>query len=1288
MYIARKVWVSDITILISHNKDTDFNNIRRENYMGKELERGAGILLPISSLPSPYGIGTLGIKAYEFADRLKASGQKYWQVLPVGPTSFGDSPYQSFSAFAGNPYFIDFDILIEEGLISKSDVDNVFWGRNPEFIEYDVIYNERFKVLRKAFKASNYKNTEEYREFEKDNDYWLDDYALFMAIKADHGNREWLSWEEDIRYRKPEAISRYRAKLTDEIDFHKFMQFKFYEQWHKLKEYVNSKGISIIGDIPIYVALDSSDVWADHTLFQLDEEWKPVNVAGCPPDAFSDYGQKWGNPIYDWEEMEKQDFAWWKKRMKTSAALYDVTRIDHFIGIVRYYNIPVDGVPKEGFYAKGPGMKLIEAIDSAMGDAKVIAEDLGVVVPEVTELIKKSGYLGMKVFQFAYDGNTRNEHALHNHEKNYVVYIGTHDNDTMKGYLEKATDKNIEYMMKYLDVDDKKDIIDKLMRVMYMSVADTVIIQMQDLLGKDNDARMNLPSTIGNNWKWRLKDGEFTTEIRDKLRELTKVYGRDTKKYYFAREDYMLSDICEKNYNKAIKDCTNEELYTALLEVSSALSKDKERNTSKKKVYYISAEFLIGKLLSNNLINLGVFDSVKKELEENGKSIYDIEEIEPEPSLGNGGLGRLAACFLDSMASIGIAGDGIGLNYHMGLFKQVFQNNFQKETANPWIENKSWLNKTNTSYEVEFGGFKVKSRLYDIDVTGYNNKTNKLHLFDIESVDESIIYGDGINFDKTDIAKNLTLFLYPDDSDEAGNLLRIYQQYFMVSNGARLILDEVRAKDGDLRKLPEYAAIQINDTHPSMVIPELIRLLTAEGINLDEAIDIVSRTCAYTNHTILAEALEKWPVSYLEKVVPQLVPIIRELDKRVKSKFSDKSVYLIDDSNRVHMAHMDIHYGFSVNGVAYLHTEILKNSELNNFYRIYPDKFNNKTNGITFRRWLLHCNEELAGFIESLIGDGFKKDADQLEKLAEFANDTAVLDKLTEIKKHKKTELKEFLKATQGIEVDDNSIFDTQVKRLHEYKRQQMNALWVIYKYLEIKAGRLPKRPVTVIFGAKAAPAYRIAKDIIHLILCLQQVINNDPQVSPYLKVVMVENYNVSKAAKIIPATDISEQISLASKEASGTSNMKFMLNGALTLGTRDGANVEIGELVGEENIYFFGESSEQVIEHYAKADYHAKNFYVNDEEIRKLVNFIISPEVMKAGDAGTLLELHAELIKKDWFMTLLDVKEYIKTKEQVLNDYEDGRTWAKKALINISKAGFFSSDRTIAEYNKDIWKL
>ena len=748
------------------------------------------------------------------------------------------------------------------------------------------------------------------------------------------------------------------------------------------------------------------------------------------------------------------------------------------------------------------------------------------------------------------------------------------------------------------------------------------------------------------------------------------------------------SERLQEILGKNLKDATNEEIYVALLNTVKEAAKDKGGNVSDtgRKIYYISAEFLIGKLLSNNLINLGVYDEVRDLLTANGKDICEIEEVEPEPSLGNGGLGRLAACFLDSMATLGLEGDGIGLNYHLGLFKQVFENHKQKETPNPWIENTSWLTDTGIGFDVPFHNFSIHSKLYDIDVTGYENGTNKLHLFDVDTVNESIV-GDGISFDKNDIKQNLTLFLYPDDSDKQGELLRIYQQYFMVSNGAQYILKECEERGYNLEELDQHVVIQINDTHPSMVIPELIRLLTEKGISMDKAIEIVSNTCAYTNHTILAEALEKWPIDYLEIVVPHLMPIIRELARRVSEKYADKNLQIIDEWNRVHMARMDMHYGFSVNGVAALHTEILKNVELKPFYDIYPEKFNNKTNGITFRRWLMHCDKKLVEWIDKYGATEFRKDAAKLENLLPLTENEGALKELLEVKQANKTALKEYLEKESGVKINDHSIFDIQVKRLHEYKRQQMNVLYVIYKYLDIKEGNLPKTPITVLFGAKAAPAYIIAKDIIHVILCLQELIQNDPEVSPYLQVVMVENYNVTMAEKMIPACDISEQISLASKEASGTGNMKFMLNGAVTLGTDDGANVEIHELVGDENIYVFGKSSDEVIEHYAKADYVAADYYINDADIRRWIDFIISPEMLKIGDVRTLLEIHAELIQKDWFMTLLDVKEYITTKEKAFADYEDRMTWAKKMLVNIAKAGYFSSDRTIAEYNRDIWK-
>ena len=749
-----------------------------------------------------------------------------------------------------------------------------------------------------------------------------------------------------------------------------------------------------------------------------------------------------------------------------------------------------------------------------------------------------------------------------------------------------------------------------------------------------------------------------------------------------------MEDTAKRLCGKTVAQCSDRELYFVLLSLTKKLLAVTERNNGEKMVYYISAEFLIGKLLSNNLINLRIYDRVREILDKNGKSLAAIEEYEPEPSLGNGGLGRLAACFLDSIATLGLPGEGIGLNYHYGLFRQKFVDNLQVAEKDPWLDRQSWETPTDITFDVYFGDRKVTSRLYDIDVVGYDSGVNKLRLFDIETVDDSIVK-DGINFDQDDIEKNLTLFLYPDDSTEKGRLLRIYQQYFMVSNAAQLILHEMKERQYDLRKLYDHAVIQINDTHPTMIIPELIRILVEEkAFTMDEAIEVVSKTCAYTNHTILAEALETWPLEYLEKVVPQLVPYIKELDRRVREKFDDESVYIIDKQNKVHMAFIDIHYGFSVNGVAAIHTQILEQTELNNFYKLYPGKFNNKTNGITFRRWLLCCNRELADFISSKIGDGYKKDADRLEGLLEYRDDEETLEKLGEIKQHRKNELTDYIARHEEVNLDPNGIFDIQVKRLHEYKRQQMNALYIIHKYLEIKRGIVPKRPINFIFGAKAAPAYIIAQDIIHVIKCLQEIIDNDPDVSKYIHLVMVTNYNVTYAEKLIPAADVSEQISLASKEASGTSNMKFMLNGAVTLGTSDGANVEIHDLVGDDNIYMFGIDSETVINHYKNHDYVSRDYYEKSPVIREAVDFLVGPEMMKVGRKENLERLYNDILNKDWFMALIDLEDYIRVKDKMFADYEDRRRWEQMCLTNIAKSGFFSSDRTIREYNRDIWHL
>ena len=1252
--------------------------------------RGAGVLLSISSLPSPYGIGTMGDAAYDFIDKLAETGFSYWQVLPIGPTGFGDSPYQSFSVFAGNPYFIDLDILISKGFLTKSDVDMIEWSDSDERVSYEKLWAFRYEVLRKAYKAavnSGILDSSAYIAFKKENEFWLDDYSLYMSCKSYFDNRSWLEWDDTFKHRNPAALKAYRDKFAEDIEFWCYIQFEFFSQWSEMKLYARERSINIIGDIPIYAALDSADVWSNRQLFQLDELGEPTAVAGCPPDPFSPDGQRWGNPLYNWTRLEKTGFDWWKKRIEIGQKLFDVIRIDHFIGIVRYFSIPVDGEPKDGVYKKGPGLKLIRALDEARGDSGIIAEDLGDTNKEVDDTLLASGYAGMKLIEFAFGSGPDNKHLPHNITPNNVVYGGTHDNETLLGFCRSMSKRERDFAQEYTGAKDDEELLNEFYRIAFNSVANTVVFQMQDVLGLGNEARMNVPATLGDNWRWRMYEGQFSKDIMDKFGRLIFTSGRRLREKGIL-ENYIRKQGAE---NTDLSKLSNEELYMYILGLCQTRAAERARKNSrqigKRKLYYISAEFLIGKLMGNNLINLGLYDEIADELKSAGKSLAEIEELENEPSLGNGGLGRLAACFLDSIATLGLSGDGIGLNYHLGLFRQLFKNNLQDENINPWIDSRSFLVKKPNRYKVEFGDFEVESTLYDIAVTGYKSITNQLHLFDLDTVDDELVKK-GISFDKTDIRKNLTLFLYPDDSDEAGNLLRVYQQYFMVSNAAQFILDEAKERGSRLNDLQDYVAIQINDTHPSMVIPELIRLLVREGMTMETAAETVSKVCAYTNHTILSEALEKWPVAYIEKVAPQLVPIIRFLDERVREKYDDESVYIIDSENRVHMANMDIHYGSSVNGVAYLHTEILKNSELSNFYRIYPEKFNNKTNGITFRRWLLHADHELAGYIEEIIGSEYRRDAAALEQLLSYENDMTVLDRLLAIKRHNKEKLAAYIESRDGIKINPDSIFDIQVKRLHEYKRQQLNILYAIHKYQEIKRGILPPTPITIIFGAKAAPAYTIAKDIIHLILCMQELTARDPEVSPYLRVVMLENYNVTYAEKVIPAADISEQISLASKEASGTGNMKFMLNGAVTLGTMDGANVEIRDLVGDDNIYIFGEDSETVIERYRRGDYSSRAYYEKDSAIQEAVDFIISDEMLEVGKEENLTRLYNELLNKDWFMTFPDFEDYVRVKDKMLRDYDNRYFFAKKMLVNIAKAGFFSSDRTIAEYNRDIWKL
>ena len=1252
------------------------------------LTRSSGVLMHITSLPNAFGIGSFGQSAYDFVDFLVETKQTYWQILPLTTTSYGDSPYQSFSAIAGNTHLIDFDLLTQMGLLKEADYASVNFGDDPTNVDYERIFYARRPILETAVKnfLANQAFQVDFQNFEKNNRLWLDDFAEFMAIKEHFGNQALQKWDDKRAVaRDPSALEKYRSMLAEQIQYFKVTQYFFFKQWTELKNYANQKGIQIIGDMPIYVAADSVEVWTKPELFQLDEERNPLFVAGVPADQFSATGQLWGNPLYAWEEHKKQGYAWWIHRIEESFKIYDVLRIDHFKGFSDYWQ--VDGkaeVAKDGSWQPGPGYDLFKAVKEQLGDLPIIAEDLGNIDDKARKLLTDCNYPGMKILQFGFeDVSGESLDSPHYCIPHSIVYTGTHDNDVTNGWYNSLTEQQQQYINDYTHRSEDESICQAMIRQLFATVSNTAIATMQDVLDLPASSRMNVPSTIGGNWQWRMQQSDLTQDKKDFLAKMTTLYQRANQEKTMIK----FSTFVKNETNKSLEQLSDKETYIQLLNYVKALSADKPKNTGKRKVYYISAEFLIGKLLSNNLINLGVYQDIKVELESAGKSLSHIEDIEPEPSLGNGGLGRLASCFIDSMSTLGLNAEGVGLNYHYGLFKQVFKKNEQHAEPNDWIEDNSWLIPTDISYEVPFKKFTLTSKLDRIDILGYKKDTkNYLNLFDIKSVNPKLIKK-GIEFDKTAIKENLTLFLYPDDSDKNGELLRIYQQYFMVSNAAQLLIDEAIARGSNLHDLADYAYVQINDTHPSMVIPELIRLLTEKHqIKFAEAVEIVRKMVGYTNHTILAEALEKWPLDYLDEVVPHLVVIIKKLDKLVRAEYKDPAVQIIDKQKRVHMAHMDIHFSNSVNGVAALHTEILKNSELKAFYALYPEKFNNKTNGITFRRWLEFSNQPLAAYIKELIGDEYLHDATKLEKLLAFKDDKKVHQQLAKIKFENKLALKAYLKENKGIDLDENSIIDTQIKRFHEYKRQQMNALYVIHKYLEIKAGKLPKRKITVIFGGKAAPAYIIAQDIIHLILCLSELINNDPEVNKYLNVHLVENYNVSVAEKLIPATDISEQISLASKEASGTGNMKFMLNGALTLGTMDGANVEIAELAGDKNIYTFGKDSESIIKLYETAGYVSKEYYENDKEIKRAVDFILNPAVVKLGNKTRLERLYNELLNKDWFMTLIDFNAYVEAKEQILADYEDQDSWNEKVVHNIAKAGFFSSDRTIAQYNADIW--
>lgn len=1319
------------------------------------MARCAGILMPITSLPSPYGIGSLGKDAYDFADFLKAAGQKIWQILPVGPTSYGDSPYQSFSTYAGNPYMIDLDTLVKEGLLNRDELKDRDWGSNPETVDYEKIYNARFDVLYSAFtqfsKVAGEKELAAFEAFIKENTDWLSNYALYMAIKKGFNMRSWLEWpDEDIRMRKPKAVEQYKEKYAYEIRFWMFVQFKFFEQWTKFKNYVNSLGILILGDIPIYVAMDSADTWANPEVFWLDKDRYPVCVAGCPPDYFSATGQLWGNPLYDWSYLRKTKYDWWFKRIAGISKLFDITRIDHFRGFDSYYAIPY---PAEnavnGKWLEGPGIKFFELMKKKLGDIPIVAEDLGFLTDSVFKLLKDSGYPGMKVLEFAFDSTEENDYLPHNYTRNSVVYSGTHDNDTIMGWFASAQQKDVKFAVNYCNLSEEEGYHWGIIRTAYQSVSNYAIIQMQDVLGLGSEARMNIPSTLGGNWVWRIRRGALTKEVAYRLRKLSKTYGRLEDDVPMEQNNMMenLIQTAKNAYCKKVEELTPAELHMALGkammgEIADRWEQSKEKHANARRAYYFSAEFLMGRMMYNNLYCMGILDEVRQMLKDRGVDFNVFEDID-DAALGNGGLGRLAACFLDSAATQNVPLDGYGIRYKYGLFKQLIENGFQVEVADDWQHfGDPWcIRREEDMVEVKYADQVVKAVPYDMAVIGYGtDNINTLRLWQAEAVhDFDFLAFNDSKYDQAvaekNAAENISKVLYPNDNSYEGKVLRLKQQYFFCSASLQDIIKRYKKKNGsDYSKFAQHCAIQLNDTHPVCAIPELIRLLTLDGLTFDQAFEIAQKTFAYTNHTVMAEALEKWSIDLMKSVIPEIYAIIEKIDARLVKDLTEKGLNVpagqqpkaeekeeaaeadakeaktekesmpvrmkldemrIIDGGVVHMARLAIYASSFTNGVAWIHTEILKNDVLKDWYAIYPERFQNKTNGITQRRWLGLCNPQLSKFITDRIGDGWLRDLDELKKLDGMINDKTIAG-FNEIKAEKKAELAAYIKYHDNFDVDPSFIFDIQVKRLHEYKRQLLNAFSIMDIYFKLKSGELKNwNPTAFIFGAKAAPGYARAKAIIKYINEIAKLVNNDPDTRDKLRVMFVSNYNVSYAEKLTPAADISEQISTAGTEASGTGNMKFMLNGAVTLGTYDGANVEIAQQAGEENEYIFGARVED-IGRLAKEGYDPKKIYESNPELKKVIDTLIDGTFDDGGKTGegSFKELHESLINgaswhaADHYYLLYDLPLYVEAKIKANNDYSDRIAFGKKCLKNVVNAGQFSSDRTILQYAKELWKL
>ena len=1321
------------------------------------MNRASGILMPITSLPSPYGIGTIGKAAYEFADFLKKAGQSYWQILPVGPTSYGDSPYQSFSTYAGNPYMIDLDMLQQDGLLKKKDYRNLNWGDDPEHVDYARIYELRFRVLRIAFNNAQKGDLTDFNNFVRKNSAWLENYALYMAVKKSFGMRAWTEWEDEgIRLRDPDSVRAYRRNLDEDVRFYEFLQYLFYKQWEKFRGYVNSLGIKLFGDILIYVAMDSADTWANPEVFWLDEERHPVRVAGCPPDYFSATGQLWGNPLYDWEYLKSTGYKWWIDRIAAASKLYDVTRIDHFRGFDEYYSIPYPAKDAViGDWLKGPGMDLFNAIRARLGDVPIIAEDLGLITPGVAKLLKDSGYPGMKVLQFAFDDRGESVYLPHLYTNNYVVYTGTHDNDTTEGWFANASEGERRFATEYAHLSPEEGYAWGMIRAINSTVADLCIAPMQDVLELGSWARMNTPSTLGGNWQWRMKPGEATEARALRLRRIAKTYGRlPAGQEEESQLEKDMVRIAKAEYCKELQELNVHELHMVLGKavmgaMSDQWADSRKAHAAHRRAYYFSAEFLMGRMVYNNLFELGLLDKVKAIFEKNGLDIAAFEDVE-DAALGNGGLGRLAACFLDSAAAHDIPLDGYGIKYKYGLFKQTIENGFQCEQADDWTHfGDPWcIRREEDRQLVEFAGQKVWAVPYDMAVIGYGTKNiGTLRLWQAEALTDFDFakfndqhYLDAVR--ERNEADDISKVLYPNDNGYEGKVLRLKQQYFFCSASLKDIIKRYKKVNGDdLSGFAMHAAIQLNDTHPVISIPELIRLLELEGMSFDEAFQVAQKTFAYTNHTVMAEAMERWDVKLMKSLLPEVYAIIEKIDEReamelatqpgmdevisrklvpdeeaIAAKKAEKaekaeeaeeeeeeetpmkeivrtrldSMRIIDEG-AVHMARLAVYASSYTNGVAEIHTQILKDDVLKDWYAVYPERFQNKTNGITQRRWLGLCNPQLCSLLDDCVGEGYMKNLDLLADLNDVIDDETI-DRFNAIKFEKKKELCAYIEKHEGIRLDPNFVFDIQVKRLHEYKRQLLNAFSILDIYRKLKKGEIAKwTPTAFIFGAKAAPGYFRAKGIIKYIGEIAKMINNDPEMDDKMKVVFISNYNVSYAEKLMCAADISEQISTAGTEASGTGNMKFMLNGTVTLGTYDGANVEIVQQAGEENNYIFGARVEEINE--MKPIYNPNAYLGEDANLRAIVETLIDGTFDDDG-TGMFKELYTSLTegaswhKPDNYFLIYDEPDYVKTKLRAIADYQDRRAFGLKCLRNIAGAGKFSSDRTIQQYAKELWKL